>query len=101
MRNTGRQYRQILFELKQPPRLSEEEVSALLASAIYSTSRHRAPSRTAGAVWDSFEPGGGAFDEVHHHVLDYVFSLYTQAGSSPSHHDGRPGLATPSMAKTT
>ena len=97
LRNTGdAEYRQILFELKQPPRRSEEEVSALLASAIYSTDvgTELLFENRWCRVWDfSFEPGGGAFDEVHHHVLDYVFCFVYPGRLLLSHHDGRPGLA--------
>eukprot|EP00927_Polykrikos_kofoidii_P017921 TRINITY_DN1821_c0_g1_i1.p1 TRINITY_DN1821_c0_g1~~TRINITY_DN1821_c0_g1_i1.p1 ORF type:complete len:295 (+),score=61.27 TRINITY_DN1821_c0_g1_i1:73-885(+) len=80
-------YRQILFEIKQPPKYSEEKVRELLAKALYS------PNVGTGLlfenrlcrVWDFFlQPGeGGPITDspeyTHHHVMDYVF-VYVAKG---------------------
>ena len=97
LRNTGTStYRQMLFELKQEPKRTEAEVKALLDSAIYSTDvgTELLFENRWCRVWDfSFEPGGGAFEDVHHHVLDYVFCFVYPGRLLLSHHDGTPGLA--------
>lgn len=97
LRNVGSDvYRQILFEIKQPPKHSEEEVQALLDSAIYSTDvgTELLFENHLCRVWDFYlEPGeGDPAENVHHHVMDYVFVYVARGRLLGYHHDGRPGL---------
>lgn len=88
-------YRQVLFELKQPPRRTEAEVRELLARARFSTDVGTAllfENRWC-RVWDFYlEPGAGDPCDIHHHVLDYVFVYVAPGRLLGSHSDGTPGL---------
>lgn len=89
------EYRQVAFEILQPPHHSEAEVKRLLDAAIYPTDvgTKLLLENEWCRVWDFYlPPGGGAYEDVHHHVLDYVF-VYVAAGRLlGSHADGTPGL---------
>ncbi|CAK0788912.1 unnamed protein product [Prorocentrum cordatum] len=97
LRNTGsRAYRQIWFELRQPPRHSQSEVDSLLAGAVYPTSVGTSLVFENGycRAWDFYlGPGqGGGAESTHHHVLDYLF-VYVAPGRLLGYYpDGRPGL---------
>lgn len=88
-------YRQILFEIKQPPKHTEAEIRALLDSALYSTDVGTTLlfENHLCRVWDFYlEPGeGDPSTNVHHHVMDYVFVYVAHGRLLGYHHDGRPG----------
>tara|TARA_B110001452_G_scaffold153869_1_gene128032 strand:+ start:225 stop:854 length:630 start_codon:yes stop_codon:yes gene_type:complete len=91
----GADYRQIWFEIKQPPKRTEEEVQELLERAKYSTevgTELLFENRYCRA-WDFFlEPGAGDPKDIHHHVLDYCFVYVAPGRLLGSHADGRLGL---------
>ena len=65
-------YRQMLFEIKQPPKYTEEEVRRRLQSAVFSTDvgTELLFENHLCRVWDFFlDPGAGDPKAVHHHVL--------------------------------
>ncbi|CAE7495388.1 unnamed protein product, partial [Symbiodinium pilosum] len=96
LQNTGASvYRQVLFEIKQPAKHSEEQVRDLLARAKYSTNvgTELLFENRLCRVWDFFlAPGEGRFEDVHHHVLDYAFVYVAPGRLLGSYHDGKPGL---------
>eukprot|EP00928_Gymnodinium_smaydae_P065954 TRINITY_DN49017_c0_g1_i1.p1 TRINITY_DN49017_c0_g1~~TRINITY_DN49017_c0_g1_i1.p1 ORF type:complete len:253 (+),score=44.89 TRINITY_DN49017_c0_g1_i1:60-761(+) len=91
----SREYRQVCWEFKEPPKRSEAEVRARLSSAIYPTEVGTAMllDNAHCRVWDFFlEPGEGDYAAPHHHVLDYCFVYVAPGRLLGSHHDGTPGL---------
>jgi hypothetical protein len=89
------QYRQICWEIKQPPKYTEDRVRALLDAAIYSTDvgTELLFENEFCRVWDFFlAPGEGDWSQPHHHVLDYAFVYVAPGRLLGSHHDGTPGL---------
>eukprot|EP00414_Alexandrium_minutum_P002196 CAMPEP_0113823224 /NCGR_PEP_ID=MMETSP0328-20130328/2635_1 /TAXON_ID=39455 /ORGANISM="Alexandrium minutum" /LENGTH=251 /DNA_ID=CAMNT_0000791163 /DNA_START=91 /DNA_END=847 /DNA_ORIENTATION=- /assembly_acc=CAM_ASM_000350 len=97
LRNAGPDvYRQVLFEIKQPPKYTAEQVKERLARARYSTDVGTALlfDNHLCRVWDFYlEPGeGNPLENTHHHVLDYCFVYVAPGRLLGYHHDGRPGL---------
>ena len=89
------EFRQIVWEFKQPPRRSPERVRQLLDSAVYSTEVGTSLlfENEYCRAWDFYlEPGEGDIADAHHHVLDYCFVYVAPGRLLGSHHDGRPGL---------
>ena len=88
------EYRQICWELKEPPTRTEAQVRQRLAKALYSTDVGTSLlfENEYCRVWDFFlEPGAGD-GQPHHHVLDYCFVYVAPGRLLGSHHDGTPGL---------
>ncbi|CAE7705960.1 unnamed protein product [Symbiodinium sp. CCMP2456] len=96
LKNIGESvYRQVIFEIKQPAKHTEEQVRDLLARATYSTNvgSELLFENHLCRVWDFWlPPGGGSFEDVHHHVLDYAFVYVAPGRLLGSFHDGKPGL---------
>jgi len=71
-------YRQVVFELLQPPMRSEDEVKSILTAAKYSTDvgTELLFENSLCRCWDFYlKPGGGDPAEVHQHTMDYAFIL--------------------------
>eukprot|EP00747_Dinoflagellata_sp_TGD_P016879 gnl/TRDRNA2_/TRDRNA2_125436_c0_seq3.p1 gnl/TRDRNA2_/TRDRNA2_125436_c0~~gnl/TRDRNA2_/TRDRNA2_125436_c0_seq3.p1 ORF type:complete len:389 (+),score=46.73 gnl/TRDRNA2_/TRDRNA2_125436_c0_seq3:4-1170(+) len=92
-------YRQMIFEIKQPPKYSEEKVAHLLKNAIYTTNvgTELLFENKYCRVWDFYlEPGGpkekDILETVHHHTMDYVFAYVAPGRLLGYYPDGKPGL---------
>lgn len=88
-------FRQVWFELKQPPRRSEEKTKELLSSALYSTEvgTKLLFENKWCRVWDfCLGIGEGDPSSPHHHVLDYVYVYVARGRLLGYTHDGKPGL---------
>lgn len=89
-----RPWRQVLFEIKQPPRFTPAAVAGRLKSAIHTTAvgTDLVFENDLVRCWDfCLAPGGGDPGAPHHHVLDYAF-VYVAAGRLLGYFaDGSPG----------
>lgn len=94
LKNIGKEtYRQMIFEIKEPPKYSEAEVRSRFSRAKYSTNvgTELLFENKLCRIWD-FNLPPLAKGPTHHHTLDYAF-VYVAPGRLLGYYpDGRPGL---------
>lgn len=79
LQNTGdNDVRQIIFEILQPPKYTNDQCDAMLAKSKFSTAvgTEKLFENDWVRLWDFyFAPGAGDKTDVHQHTIDYVFVI--------------------------